>query len=490
MSTERSSRRDAAREPSSPEPSRRARGLARRGRAFLVSFAAVLGVLVLVGAAAGLVGAGQGPRVTEVQFDPEAAVSASGSRMILTTSQSLAEIDPAQVEVTPAADVTVQTSGRSVGIRFTLPLRDDTDYTVTVRGATAVGGSSTATLTESFRTPPLEVYLLQRGDAEDTVFRTGLDGETAVPVFTHPHIEDFRATAQHLVMSVQDDSGAPQLIATDPDGENARTLTLPGPGAVQDLQTADRGESIGYTYTDPDMSASGARASVLYTASLKDADADAEPTQIEVAGEPVSVAQWRFVPDTDSLLLLTFEGRLLLTASAGEGPVDLGAAAQLEGIARGSATAVVLRADGLVEVDLSDGSETPLVDAVGTTGYLGGIVPLASGATLRQYTSAGVESGDSGSTLYRVDAEGASTPVFTVQGTSSLLQTCVSPSGRYAAVLVQPDAVTNPYDTSYVLPLPERVETHILDLDAADPAADEISSLEAFDISWCQVPLR
>lgn len=487
MSTERraSSRRGS-------EPSRRQRGLARRGRGYLVSFAAVLGVLLLVGAAAGLVGAAQGPRVTEVQFDPEAAASASGSRMILTTSQSLAEIDPAQVEVTPAADVTVQTAGRSLGIRFTLPLRDDTDYTVTVRGVTAVGGSTTSTLTESFRTPPLEVYLLQRGDAEDTVFRTGLDGETAVPVFTHPHIEDFRATAQHLVMSVQGDDGAPQLVVTDPDGENARTLTLPGPGAVQDLQTADRGESIGYTYTDPDMSAEGAQASVLYTASLKDADADAdaEPTRIEVAGQPVSVAQWRFVPDTDSLLLLTFEGRLLLTASAGESPVDLGAAAQLEGIARGSATAVVLRADGLFEVDLSDGSETPLVDAVGTTGYLGGIVPLSTGATLRQYTSAGVESGGSGSTLYRVDADGASTPVFTVQGTSSLLQTCVSPSGRYAAVLVQPDAVTNPYDTSYVLPLPQRVETHILDLEAPDPAADEVSSLDAFDISWCQVPLR
>jgi hypothetical protein len=455
-----------------------------------VSFAAVLGVLVLVGAAAGLVGAGQGPRVTEVQVDPQAGVSASGSRLILTTSQSLAEIDPSQVEVTPASDVTVQTAGRSVGIRFTLPLRDDTEYTVTVRDVTAVGGATAATLTETFRTPPLQVYLLQRGEAEDTVFRTGLDGESAVPVFTHPHIEDYRATAQHLVMSVRDEDGAPQLVVTDPKGEGARTLPLPGSGTVQDLQTAERGELIGYTYTDPDMSAAGARASVLYTASLKDADADAEPTRIEVAGEPVSVAQWRFVPDTDSLLLLSFEGRLLLTASAGEGPVDLGAAAQLEGIARGSATAVVLRADGLYEVDLADGSETPLVAATGTTGYLGGIVPLAAGATLRQYTAAGGESGQSGSTLYRVDAEGASTPVFAVQGTSALLQTCVSPSGRYAAVLVQPDAVSNPYDTSYDLPLPERVETHILDLEIDDPASAEVSSLDAFDISWCQVPLR
>ncbi|MCC4909469.1 hypothetical protein [Microbacterium sp. cx-59] len=469
--------------------SRREHARRRRARAYLLSFLAVLGVLVIVGGVAGLVGAAQGPRVTGVQFDPDAAVSASGSRMILTTSQSLAEIDPSQVEVTPAADVTVQTSGRSIGIRFTLPLRDDTDYTVKVNGVTAVGGETTATLEQSFRTPPLAVYLLQRGDTEDTVFRTGLDGATAVPMYTHAHIEDFRATGQHLVMSVKDDSGASQLVVTDTDGANARTLPLPGPGTVQDLQTADRGESIGYTYTPPDMSVAGAQASVLYTASLKDADADAPPTRIEVAGQPVSVAQWSFVPDTDSLLLLSFEGRLLLTATAGEGPVDLGAAAQIEGIARGSATAVILRADGLFEVNLQDGSDVPLVDAIGTTGYLGGIVPVASGATLRQYTAAGADAAGSGSTLYRVGADGTSTPVFTVQGTSSLLQTCISPSGRYAAVLVQPDAVSNPYDTSYDLPLPRRVETHILDLDA-DGTATEVSSLDAFDISWCRVPLR
>ncbi|KAA9134440.1 hypothetical protein [Microbacterium caowuchunii] len=465
--------------------SRRTRTLRRRMRTYLLSFAAVVGVLAFIGAAAGVAGAVQGPRITQVQFDPEAAVSASGSRLILTANQSLAEVRPEQVRVSPDAEVRVETSGRSVGIRFTLPLRDDTEYTVTIDDVTAVGGQVSSTFRETFRTPALEVFLLQRGQDGDTVFRTGLSGEDAVPVFTHPHIEDFRATAQHLVMSVKDDDGAPGFIVTDTGGDGARSLPLPGPGAVQDLQTADRGEAIGYTYTDPDMSAPGARGSVLYLASLADAAADAEPVAVEVAGEPVSVAQWRFVPDTDSLLLLTFDGRLLLTASAGADPVDLGAAAQLEGIARGSATAIVLRADGLFQVDLTDASETPLVEATGASGFLSSVVPLTGGETLRQFTEpAGAAGG--GTTLYRVAPDGAATPVFAVQGTSALLQTCVSPSGRYAAALVQPDAAGNPYDTSYDLPLPGRVETHIIDLD--DGA--EISSLEAFDISWCQVPIR
>jgi hypothetical protein len=472
----------------STEPaSRRSRAVRRRGRAYAFSFAAVLVLLALAGASAGAVGAAQGPRVTAVQFDPDAAVASSGSRLILTTSQSLAEVDASQVSVTPAADVQVETSGRNVGVRFALPLRDDTEYTVSIDGVRGIGGSVTSTLRETFRTPPLSVHMLQRGETEDTVFRTDLAGENAVPVFTHPHIEDFRATRQHLVMSVRDEAGAPQLIVTDPDGDGARALPLPGEGTVQDLQTAERGEIIGYTYTDADMSAPDARASVLYTASLRDADAETAPTRLEVAGEPVSIAQWRFVPDTDSLLLLTFEGRMLLTTADAGTPVDLGAAATLEGIARGSSTAVVLRADGLYEVDLTDGSETPLVAATGATGYLGALVPLADGATLRQYTDAGA---GGGTTVFRVGTDGASAPVFTVQGTAALLQTCVSPSGRYAAMLVQPDAVGNPYDTSYSLPVPTRVETHIIDLEQTDPAANEVSTLGAFDISWCQTPLR
>lgn len=447
-------------------------------------FAAVLGVLVVIGAGAGLAGALQGPRMTDVQFDPDAAVSASGSRLILTTTQSLQEVQPEQVTITPASDVTVETSGRSVGIRFALPLRDDTEYTVQIADVQAVGSDVTSTLTETFRTPALEIYLLQRGDETDTVFRTGLDGENAVPVFEHPHIEDYRATPQHLVMSVRDDNGESQLIVTDPDGTNPRNLPLPGDGTIQDLQTADRGELIGYTHTDADMSAEGAQASVLYTASLKDADAEVQPTRIDISGEAVSVAQWRFVPDTDSVLLLSFEGRLVLTPPSGGDAVDLGAAAEIEGIARGAATAVVLRADGLFDVDLTDGSETPVVEASGVEGSFGAIMPLGGTDTLRQFTEPGATGG---TTLYVVDDVGDATPVFSVQGASALLQTCVSPSGRYVAALVQPDAASNPYVTGYELPLPSRVETHIIDLDNLDA---EVPALDAFDISWCQVPLR
>lgn len=463
---------------------RRSRSRRRRVRAFLVAFASVLGLLVVVGVVAGSAGALQGPRVTDAQFDPDAAVSASGSRLILTTNQSLQTVDASQVTISPLVDFTVATSGRQLGIRFSLPLYDDTTYTVTVTGVTGTGGGPTSTITETITTPALDVYVLERTDEGDTVYRTGLDGTAAVAVFTASHIEDFRATTSYLVMSVRTDDDKPELVVTDSDGQGARDLVLPGDGTgtVQELQSADRGDVIGYTYTDADPSAAGAYTSALFTASLKPADADTPPTAIQAGGAAVNASDWRFVPDADDILVLSFDGRLLLTPPDGSDVVDLGAAAAIEGIARGSTTAVVMRTDGLFTVDLSDGTTTPLVDAAGIDGNIGQLVPLPGDATLRQFTSA---NGQGGTTVYRVASDGTAQAVFSTSDSDALLQTCVSPSGRYAAFLMQPDAAANPYVTGYDLPVPTTVVTHVVDLDDGS----DVSDIGAFAISWCQVPL-
>lgn len=475
----------ATRRAQVPPSGRRARARRRRRRGFLAGFAVILGVLLLAGAGAGAVGTLQGPRLTGVQFDAQASVAASGSRMILTASQPLQQVDASQVTVTPAAAVTVSTSGRSIGLRFALPLYDQTSYTVTVSGVTGAGGGPAATITQTFTTPALQAYVLRRGaDGGDTVYRTGIDGAPPVPVYTASHIEDFRATASYLVMSVRTDAERPALVVTDLQGQGARDLPLPdkGDGTVQELQSADRGDVIGYTYTDPDPSAQGAHASSLFTASLKAADADNPPTSIMAAGAPVSAADWRFVPDSDSILVLSFAGRLLLTPPDGSKVVDLGDATRIEGIARGTSEAVVLRLDGLFRIELKDGTSERLVAVAGIGGYLGGLLPLSDGSTLRQLTA-----GDgSGSTVYRVGADGAATPVFTASGGESLLQTCASPSGRYAAFVVQPDATHNAYVTGYDLPVPKRIETHVVDID--DGSA--VSTLDGFALSWCQVPLQ
>jgi len=440
----------------------------------------VLAVLGLGGAALTTV---QGPRVTGVQFDPDAAVTASGSRVIFTTSQSLDEVDPSQVSVTPAADFTVDTSGRSVGLRFALPLWDDTDYTVRIEGVTGPGGGPAVTIERTLSTPPLQVFILQRQASGDTVYRTDLAGDAAVPVFTHPHIEDFRATAGHLVMSTVDDAGLSHLVVTDLEGDGERELPLPGEGTVTDLQSADRGNLVGYLFTDADIGADSGREAALFTASLSASRGDEPPVMVEREGGDSRVDDWRFVPGTDSMLLLTFDGSLTLVPSEGA-PVALGNAIAIDGIARGSATAIVERVSGLVAIDLATADETdlpPTDDALGQAWSVIGM-PDGSGDTVRvlsKLDAAGitVES----TSVAVVDAEGAARTVFDVPADASLMQACVSPSGRYAALLVAPEIVDNAYD-GYQLPLPERLQTHVVSLD--DGA--EVVALRGFDISWCQ----
>lgn len=467
----------------STEPAtRRARGRRRRGRAFAGAFAIVVGALAVLGLAGAAATVGQGPRVTDVQVDPAAAAEASGSRLIVTTTQSLEEVDPSQVTVTPEAPFAVDTSGRSVGVRFGLPLWDDTDYTVTIAGVEGLGGGPAVTITETFRTPPAQIELLQRGADGDTIFRTDLSGDNAVAVFTHPHIEDFRATSSHLVMSVRNDEDEAALIVTDLDGSNPRELPLPGEGFVSNLQSSDRGDVIGFTFTDAGLDAEGGRESMLHTASLK--ASDPQPRPIEVEGVDPSVADWRFVPDTDSILLLPFDGSLLLTGPAGEAPTPLGTAVTIEGIARGSSEAVVERVDGMTGIDLTDGSEEPLVAPQEDIGPATTVTPLPDGSTLRVAAVLDDGGAPTGRTsLHLVDADGATRLLAEVPETDAVLQVCVSPSARYAAVTVAPDAVSNPYDT-YQLPLPERTETRVLEI--ADGA--EVAALAGSSVSWCQVP--
>jgi len=462
--------------------SRREAARRRRGRTFAATFAIVVGVLAAVGLAGAAASVATGPRVTDVRVDPAAAVAASGSRLILTTSQSLADVDASQVTIEPATPFAVDTSGRSIGIRFALPLWEGTEYTVTIVDVQGLGGGPASTIVESFTTPPAEVYLLQRSTSgDDAIFLTDLGGESAVPVFTHPHIEDFRATASHLVVSVRDDADdTAALIVAGRDGADPRELALPGDGYLSNLQSADRGDLVGYTYSDRELGEAEGRESMLYTVSVK--DAAAEPTRIEVPGADPRVAEWRFVPDTDSILLLSFDGSLLLTGS-GSAATALGTALSIDGIARGSSEAVVERLDQLSVIDLTDASEEPLVESDDDLGALGDVLPLPDGSTLRTSAELGADGFPSGRTsVALVAADGSARVLFEASAADAVLQTCVSPSSRYVAILVAPDAVANPYDT-YQLPLPERLETHVLEL--ADGA--EVVALAGSSISWCQV---
>lgn len=455
---------------------------ARPDRRFILALAAVLGILVLVGAGLGAASLLQGPRVTDVQVDPAQAIDTSGSRVILTANQSLDDIDESQVTVEPAVPFTVDAAARSIGIRFTIPLDDATEYTVRVKDATGAGGGPSAQLETRFTTPQSKIFLLQRGsEKDDTIFRTDLTGE-AKAVFAHPRINDFRATADQLVVTTEEKDGS-HLLVMDRDGSDRRELELPGEGTIAELQVSDRGGLVGYSYSDRELDETSGRASVLVTQSLS---GDDEPRIAEVGGKEASVFSWQFVPDTAAVLFIDFDGALSLIDRASDAGVQsLGLAAAIQGISRGTYTAIVERVDGaVVELNLADGSEAPLAASDPDYGPATTITPFPGG-TLRHVVARDESGIPTGQAIVRVDDAGAAASLVEVSGTDAILQACPSPSGQYAAVVVAPDLADNPYD-QMLLPLPERLETHLLDL----ASGKELVALTGFDASWCRTAPR
>ncbi|MET3768703.1 hypothetical protein ABIB15_001387 [Marisediminicola sp. UYEF4] len=96
----------------------------------VVSLIAVCAVLVALSFV-------QGPKLQSAIVDPERVVTAPSQQLRLFANQALSEVDPEQVEISPAAPFTVSVENDIIQIQFTGLLSFDTDYTVTV---TVTGG--------------------------------------------------------------------------------------------------------------------------------------------------------------------------------------------------------------------------------------------------------------------------------------------------------------------------------------------------------------
>lgn len=435
----------------------------------------VLGVLTLLAGVGAVAALTQGPRLTKVTFDGAAAIESSGTRLTLTANQALSGIDADDITVTPATDFTVDAQGRNIGVRFTSPLHDDTTYTVTVAGVTAVGGGAAVTLETSITTVPASIVMLQREGTGgfDMVVSMPIDGMTRQTIFTHEHIEEVRVAPDALVILVEEDERS-AVIVTDRDGTNPRYVTLPGDGYVTSLQVAQRGGTFGYLFTDRELTETSGRASILYTASIH--DPAAPPVELDLASADRSVGDWMFVPDAQGILAVTFAGDLLLTESGNS--ALLGTAYAIDGISRGTYEAIIDRSGIPVGVNLQTGVETP-IKLPALSGTPGRVEPASDGGQLWAVTQRDAAGMPTGHAIELVSADGSVRPVIENDKTEPILQFCVSPSGQYVAAIVAPNYANNPYDT-YTRPMPKTL-TRIV----AVEDGSVISELNGFDISWC-----
>lgn len=400
---------------------------------FTRSLWGTIAVLALLAGAFAVVGSFQGPRLDRADLATDALVASAGSRLLLTTDQPIAEVTAEDVTVEPAASVTVQSDERSVTVTFDELLRYDTEYTVRVAGVTSSATGRTGELVHSFTTPDPELFLLDRGGADDpdVIRRTALAGGEGEVVFTAERIQEFARTSDGFVVVTLEPDDTPVVTRVSLDDDYELPVNLPGSGQVSELAASPQGV-FGFVWT-PDSG--GVSELVLYD----EADQSAVGRPVVGTGGAVGMRDWFLVPGTTSVVLHDAEGNLsVVDALAPESVTPLGTHAEVRGFIPGTLDLVVADPTGGFVVDLATGEQSvldlavPELDPSVSTGRV--LVVDEAGDYLLQLVGF-ADSGQVISALLYVDENGEApfsvTPA--AEGTT-VRDFCLSPNGQYAAV--------------------------------------------------------
>lgn len=453
-----------------------------RRRPFLALFAVAVSALIVVAVLGAGASFAQGPRVTGVLSDPVAAAGTSGARVIFTANQPLATVTPGQVTIDPAVPFTVDTAGRSVGIRFGEALEDGSRYTITIDRVTGSVARSTSRFETTLNTPPAAVYLLERSEeGDDRISRSGLDKAEQVTVFEHPRIDDFRQSPRGLVVSTINDRGDSELVIVPAGGREVVEVELPGVGRLSRLQLSDSGDRIGYAWTDPVLEGAPTRDSMVYLSST--ASPEAEPVRLDLGTADPRIDDFRFVQGTRALLLVT-RGKDLLLADpvAGGEPVRLGKATLIDEVSRDRPVAFVRTEEGPEEVDLRTGDRTAMAGDHPEFGRPFAAEEVPGRGILSTYLAIDELGSLARQTVVLADGSGAERMLADVPVSDAVIQVCASPNGRFAAVTIAPDIATNTVDDS-VLAMPRTMLTRVIALEGGQSI-----ELSGFAISWCRSP--
>lgn len=446
---------------------------------FRAAFAGTVAVLVALAVVASVAAFVQGPRVTGVLADADASTRANGTRVLFTANVPLAAVDESQVMIEPHTPFSVDTSGRSVGVRLDAPLQHNTEYTFTVTGVTAVSGGPSSEFTTTLQTPRGDILLLERDpEGLDRIYRMSLDGSETTTVVEHEQIEDFRSTDRGALVSVSDAPGTTRLMLVRDD--EVVDVALPGTGRLSRLQVADVGDQFGFVWTSAGGEQAESFDSRMFIGDL--ADPAADPQLVDWGDLDARVTEFRLIARSTSVLAVNSAQQLVLADTSSDGEATLlGSALWIDDIARSTLSALLRTEDGPRRIDLQDGALSP-VDTAPDLGTPFSAEDLGDRGVLRTYLDFDDE-GRLAQQLVVIDSpSGESTVVAEIEPDDALVQVCAAPAGDRVAIAVAPQIASNALD-DHLMPIPGRVETRFLALDTG-----EAVTVPGFAASWCRVP--
>lgn len=469
-------------EPTATEPNTTTRPFRRR-------LLGTIGVLAAAAVSLGFAGYLQGPRLAEASVDVERVTRLADGRLVLALNQQIARVD-GEVRVEPAEPATLAVDGKALIIEFAEPLPYDTAYTVTVDGVVGTAQPTAVAVEHRFTTADAPVHTLARrspSGQSDLILRSTFSGRTPEVVLEAPRLQSFAHAGDALVAVAVEDDGTNTLRVAGLDSE-VQTMGLPEPGVVRSIGGSTTHPLIAFVHDGVTLpgGAEPAYRETLFTLDVSGQAAAPEPV-LGIDGAPLRVMDWRFVPGTSSLVVQDLNGALFVVDGLGLAPpTPLGSAAELRGLIPGTRLLVVADPDRGRIIDLESGEERandlPIAE-LPEQAYPGKVSQLdAAGGHLLSVLLTG-DDGAGGVTteslLARVDDGGTELRYATGTG-SRMLDACVAPNGRYAAVETVADGAATdgyPHAPSYV----DRLTTVV------DLASGEVVLTQSGGSSdWCR----
>jgi hypothetical protein len=444
-------------------------------RPFRRRMAGTIGVLALAATSLGVAGYLQGPRLAEASIDVERVTRLADGRLVLELNQAVARVD-GEVRVDPAEPAELTVDDDTLIVEFASPLPYDEEFAVAIDGVVGEAQPTPVTVEHRFTTADAPVLTLSRRSAEgrpDAILRSTFEQRTPEVVLEAPRLQSF-AHAGNAVVAVaieDDETNTLRIAGID---ETTQTMGLVEPGVVRSIGASTTHPLVAFVHDGVTLpgGAEPAYRETLFTLDVSGESAAPEPV-LGLDGSPMRVMDWRFVPGTTSLVVQDVDGALFVADALGLAPpTPLGSAAEVRGFVPGTRLLIVADPDRGRIIDLETGEERsndlPVAE-LPDQAYPGAVTQLdAEGRHLVSVLLLGEDdAGEASSESLLAMVDDAGTTLSYATGPSSqLLEYCVAPNGRVAAVeTVGLDARADgyPVDQSYV----DRLTT-VIDLATGD----------------------